>query len=106
MLENNEAKEQALTLLTINKLKEEKMRVEALVAEYQKILDAEQAMLDKLLIETETPENEQYLKLAKKACHLGIHAWACDIEDLRPEIDMYTAKINTCLARIPTGEIQ
>ncbi len=106
MSDDNESKEHALTLLDLKHLEDARATAEAKLSEYQSNLDSEQAMLDGLLAEPETTNNEQYLMLAKKACRSGIYAWVCDIEDLKHEIDMYTAKINTRLARIATGEMQ
>ncbi len=63
-------------------------------------------MLDSLLHEPETATNENYSRLAKKACRSGIDAWDLDIAFLKADIDMYAAKINAILTHLPANGVQ
>jgi hypothetical protein len=52
-------------------------------------------MLDSLLPEPKTAKNKEYMRLAKKACRLGIVAWGTSITAWQNDIVRYKGVIES-----------
>lgn len=86
---------------SIPELRAAKVESETMLADCIKTLASEKELLDSLNAEPITPENEAYLKQAKKSCQLSITAWEHSIIAIQCDIDTYEQEISAILKRNP-----
>jgi chromosome segregation ATPase len=105
MSHHHESHELASAISVIRELTAAKAEAEAQIANCLRSLASEKAMLDSLLAEPETLANKEYLKVAKKACRLGVKAWNSSIAAYKNDIDTHKAEIDAILKRIPEARL-
>jgi hypothetical protein len=82
----------------IEKLHDEKANAVLQIADCQQKLAAEEEMLNSILSQPQTAENEQYLEASKKACRLGIKAWKLSIIAWQGDVDRCQSGLDAILA--------
>lgn len=76
------------------------VRCEAEIADCRTKMAGEEELLAEYLALEETAENEEFLRLGKKACRLGIKAWESSIKAYRMDIVVLRQQ----LAELLTGD--